>query len=161
MLHQGKAPSPCPSVPCQRADPGRGSAELPVEAGGKHTGTRLPSVVIAVHPPGDTRRAEPPRPGFRSVVPHGRSWRRDGRLKRSHGAAERSPASSPLPRGWWPDGPRRQLNFAESFLLSGTCSHCCFHQHGGVGVPFISLFVNILLFIFIHCIYWRRSPISR
>lgn len=100
----------------------------------------------------------------------GISWRGSSRQELAAGreveTKPRSPTRPPLrSRGAGgptaPDGPRRQLNFAESFLPSGTWSHCCFHQHGGVGVSFY-LFIYLvisILFIFTHCIYWHRLPI--
>lgn len=103
--------------------------------GRRATGTRLPPVVSAVRPPRGgghthTRTAKPLRPGFRGVPLHGRSRRRAGSLKGSPGArpgpASRGAGCPPSPAS----------NFAESFLPSGRCSRCCFHQQWAVRLAF-------------------------
>lgn len=132
--------------PALAAGRGRGGNE---DVGGAHSrGSRRLSAPCAC--PRRTRRAEPPRTGFYGVSLRGRSRRRAGLFKGSPGPASRGAG---CPRF-------TASNFAESFLPSGRCSRCCFHQQWVVGLAFF-FFSVVLLFVFSRYVYWHRLLISR
>lgn len=147
MLHQGKAPSPCMSpvsvrpLSARRPRPRKSGA-----AGGGGRATYRDAAPVGCHRgaprPGDTRRAEPPRPGFRGVVPHDRSWRRDGRLKRSRGA---QPGLLSAPAGLVarrrPTAPDGNSTLQKVSCRRGHGATAASTSTGVWGFPFISLYI--------------------